>query len=138
MLIPEGRHDPINVTGGGIGSHIGTVNALLRPWQKFPRTPPSIVKNDIPGTQNHSPENFRKILKSGLFLLWQEENYLTNEEIGASIPALQKNPGRYSTMNPLEVMYGEHSTTGNWYDMRHTWGLQGDCKVSIFMVRPIG
>ena len=38
-----------------------------------------------------------------------EENYLTNEGIDAIVPALLNNPGRYSTMNPNEEMYGDHS-----------------------------
>ena len=61
ILIPEGGHDPEDQQGRGYGSHIGTVNALLTPWQKFPRTPPPVVQNHIPDTRNHSSENFRKI-----------------------------------------------------------------------------
>jgi hypothetical protein len=43
--------------------------------QYSPRTPPP-VQNHFCGTQNHSPENFKKIWESGLFLLWRKGELL--------------------------------------------------------------
>ena len=44
------------------GSHLWGVLSLLTPWQKkdASRKAPPVVQNHIPGTQIHSPENFRK------------------------------------------------------------------------------
>jgi hypothetical protein len=40
--------------------------------ENFPQLPPPLVQNHFSGTQNHSPENFKKIWESGLFLLWRK------------------------------------------------------------------
>ena len=67
----RGRGRPGSARGGGWSvpytSPMAATDALA---EKFlPDTPP-VVQNYIPGTQIHSPENSRKIWKSGLFDMW--------------------------------------------------------------------
>jgi hypothetical protein len=55
------------------------------------------------------PGNFqKKYQKVVSSLCGVQENYLTNEGIGAIVQAVSGNPGRYSTVDPDEVMYGDH------------------------------
>jgi hypothetical protein len=49
-------------------------------WTPLPRRP-----KKIPGTQIHSPENFRKFGKASSSFGGGTENYLTNDRIDASM-----------------------------------------------------
>ena len=73
----------------------------------FPRThPPSskiifLAHKSIP---RKIPEKYEKVASS----FCVKAISVDNQGIGAIIPLDLNNPGRYSTMNPKEVMYGDH------------------------------
>jgi hypothetical protein len=91
-----------------MGPILTSMPALLTPWQKISPGHPPIVQNHISGTQIQSPENFRKIWESGLFLLWRKGELFDKRGDRCEYDPNSNNPGRYSTMNPDEVMYGDH------------------------------
>jgi hypothetical protein len=70
ILIPEGGYDPEKRTGRRAGPFFPTPPCYWRFQEKgcFPRTPPDLLKPYFCHT-NHSPENFRKFWRSGLFIL---------------------------------------------------------------------
>ena len=82
-FFPKGGARPGNQNRPTPGSHLWGVLSLLTPWQQISPDTPLVVQNHIPGTQIHSPENFRKFGKVASSFCGGMDNYLTNEGIGA-------------------------------------------------------